>query len=145
MVRGIEGNEMSTPRASLKKQPASASRSGKNQRSILGFFQKQPSKPSPSSPTSTISAATLAKEVSTPNLSKIASTDNVPSLTPQPSSDPIHHSSPIQQERGTSSGRNKENGMNMSISSSHTAADHALPELAGITSISPSRKVCSII
>ena len=143
MVRGIEGNEMSTPRSSLKKQPASASRSAKNQKSILGFFQKQPSKPSAHSPTSTLSDTTLAKEASTLKLSKNPSANNLPSLTPQPSSDPVHPSSPIRQNGATSLGRNKENGTNMPKFSSYVATDCALPEVAGVASTSPSRKVPS--
>jgi hypothetical protein len=41
MVRGIEGNEMSTPRATKADNPPSSSQLEKNQRSILGFFQRK--------------------------------------------------------------------------------------------------------
>ncbi|KAL5392624.1 hypothetical protein PMIN06_006917 [Paraphaeosphaeria minitans] len=115
MVRGIEGNEMSTPRASSqKKQPASASQSAKNQKSILGFFQKK----STNSPTPTRDT----KGIATPTFSKTPSTTHAPSLTPQPSSDPAQPSSPIRQERLGDQGKNKEN------------------EVSGIAVSSPSRK-----
>ncbi|KAJ4358483.1 DNA mismatch repair protein msh6 [Didymosphaeria variabile] len=104
MVRGIEGNEMSTPKtSSQKKQPASGSQSIKNQKSILGFFQKKPT----NSPTPT---RETKQEINTPTLSKNLSA----SLTPQPSSDPVQPSSPIRQERGISQGKNKENGLHAS-------------------------------
>ncbi|KAF1973037.1 DNA mismatch repair protein Msh6 [Bimuria novae-zelandiae CBS 107.79] len=118
MVRGIEGNEMSTPRASQKKQPASASRSAKNQKSILGFFQKQ----STNSPTPTLSDTAAATESSTPKITKSAPKNSAPAFSPQPSSDPVQPSSPIRQERVVSLGKNKEN------------------EVAGVALSSPSRK-----
>lgn len=130
MVRGIEGNEMSTPRSSQKKQPASAPRSGKNQKSILGFFQKQ----STASPKSTPAETTPAKALSTLKISKLD--------TPQPSSDPAQPSSPIRQVQVAGSGKNKENGLRASTESSDTAADQSLPEVAGVAPSSPSRKVC---
>ncbi|KAF2691856.1 DNA mismatch repair protein Msh6 [Lentithecium fluviatile CBS 122367] len=119
MVRGIEGNEMSTPRpSSQKKQPASASQSAKGQKSILGFFQKK----STNSPSSAPSDATPAKKTATPSFSKKAFTTVNPALTPQPSSDPAVPSSPIRPEQDTRSGKNKEN------------------EVAGVALSSPSRK-----
>lgn len=129
MVRGIEGNEMSTPRPSQKKQPASVPRSGKNQKSILGFFQKQ----STASPKSTPTGTTPAKELPTLKDLKLE--------TPQPSSDPVQPSSPIRQEQVASSGKNKENGLKASTVYSDTAADHSLPEVEGVVPSSPSRKV----
>jgi hypothetical protein len=42
MARGIEGNEISTPRVpKLQKSASSASQSAKQQKSILGFFQRK--------------------------------------------------------------------------------------------------------
>lgn len=138
MVRGIEGNEMSTPRASQKKQPASASRSANNQKSILGFFQKKTT----DSPSPAPSDTTPARESSAPKFSKTLVTKSVPTLTPQPSSDPAQPSSPIQQERVANSGKNKENGSHASTASLNSVADNVLSEVAGLAS-SPSRKVAS--
>lgn len=42
MARGIEGNEIATPRVpKLQKSASSASQSAKQQKSILGFFQRK--------------------------------------------------------------------------------------------------------
>lgn len=125
---------MSTPRASSqKKQPASASQSAKNQKSILGFFQKK----STNSPTPTRDT----KGTPTPTLSKTPSATHVPSLTPQPSSDPAQPSSPIRQERVGNQGKNKENGLHASTASSDPQTDRVLSERTDIAVISPSRKV----
>ncbi|KAF2877020.1 DNA mismatch repair protein MutS [Massariosphaeria phaeospora] len=107
MARGIEGNEMSTPRpASQKKQPASGSQST-NQKSILGFFQKKPSNSSSPAP----SPSTPAKKTPVSSLSKKLLTKSSPvsRLTPIPSSDAPEPSSPIKEEQEASVGRNKEN------------------------------------
>jgi DNA mismatch repair protein MSH6 len=138
MVRGIEGNEMSTPRASSqKKQPASGSQSTKNQKSILGFFQKK----STNSPTPTRDTKST-QGTPTPTLSKAPSATHALSLTPQPSSDPAQPSSPIRQGRGTSQGKNKENGLHASATYPNPQTDRALPEITDIAVSSPSRKVC---
>ncbi|CAI6336012.1 unnamed protein product [Periconia digitata] len=115
MVRGIEGNEMSTPKSSSqkKKQPASGSQSMKGQKSILGFFQKK-STNSPSPAPSDSKTVKQQSPVST--LSKSFSKAHV-DLTPQPSSDPVLPSSPIKQEKDTASGKNKENGVGVAASS----------------------------
>ncbi|KAF2705002.1 DNA mismatch repair protein Msh6 [Pleomassaria siparia CBS 279.74] len=108
MARGIEGNEMSTPRASSqKKQPASGSQSNKNQKSILGFFQKRPT----NSPSPGPTAPTPAKKTPISTLSKKSFTRPAlkSALTPQPSSDVPEPSSPINEEPESSLGRNKEN------------------------------------
>ncbi|KAF2264382.1 DNA mismatch repair protein Msh6 [Lojkania enalia] len=92
MARGIEGNEMSTPRQSQKKQPASGSQPNKNQKSILGFFQKSTASPSP-----TPLSQTSAKKTPTSTLSKKSFTRPAPpsTLTPTPSSDAPEPSSPL--------------------------------------------------
>ncbi|OSS44482.1 hypothetical protein B5807_10778 [Epicoccum nigrum] len=120
MVRGVEGNEMSTPRPLQKKQPTSSSQSAKNQKSILGFFQKK----STNSPSPAPSQSTPAKQTPTSTFSKKSFTRPPPSLTPVPSSDAIEPSSPIRQEEEDTpvAGRNKEN------------------EVAGVALSSPSRK-----
>lgn len=135
MVRGIEGNEMSTPKtSSQKKQPPSGSQSTKNQKSILGFFQKK----STNSPTPT---RETPQETPTPKLSKTPSAVHAASLTPQPSSDPVQPSSPIRQSREISQGKNKENGLHTSRESSDSETDRALPEISGTATSSPPRKV----
>ena len=138
MVRGIEGNEMSTPRASSqKKQPPSGSQSGKNQKSILGFFQrKDADSPSPGPAT-----AASAKRTPTSSLAKKAFSR--PTLTPQPSSDAAIPSSPIRAVRDTSAGKNKENGPPSPASPPDAEANRVLSEVAGVLLNSPSRKVCS--
>jgi hypothetical protein len=143
MVRGIEGNEMSTPRSSSqKKQPASASQSSKSQKSILGFFQKKSTNsPSPAPP-----AATPVKKTPASSFSKKAFTKVGPALTPQPSSDPALPSSPIRQGQESGSGKNKENGLQSPVASTGAKANGVLLEVAGIAVSSPSRKVlCSPI
>ena len=100
MVRGIEGNEMSTPKPSSqkKKQPASGSQSTvKTQKSILGFFQKK----STNSPSPAPSDPATIKKTSVSALSKKSLGKPGPELTPQPSSDPVLPSSPIGQEKDT--------------------------------------------
>ncbi|CAN9148212.1 unnamed protein product [Alternaria alternata] len=107
MARGVEGNEMSTPRASQKKQPASASQSAKGQKSILGFFQKK----STNSPSPAPSDATPVNKTPTSRLAKKAFNDPPAAITPVPSSDAPDYSSPIKQEHELTigRGRNKEN------------------------------------
>jgi len=123
MVRGVEGNEMSTPKASQKKQPASASQSAKSQKSILGFFQKKPT----NSPTPATS--NTVPEIQTPNSTLTNKSFAKPrtALTPVPSSDAPDHSSPIKQERELTVGRNKENEVaGVAISSSSRKARKAV-------------------
>ena len=141
MVRGIEGNEMSTPRpSSQKKQPASASQSSKTQKSILGFFQKKPT----GSPNSAPSPVPSVKKTPTSSFSKKAFAKGGPSLTPQPSSDPALPSSPIRQQQDSRSGKNKENGLQSPVELSDAEANRVPLEVAGIAVSSPSRKVlCS--
>lgn len=141
MARGVEGNEMSTPRPSQKKQPPSGSQSAKNQKSILGFFQKK----STASPNSTLSQPTPKKQISTPTLSRQSFTRPPPSFTPVPSSDaPEPPSSPIQREEDTPVviERNKENGTISGIPTPGMQANCVPSEVVGVALSSPSRKVC---
>ncbi|KAH0144578.1 hypothetical protein KCU67_g13019, partial [Aureobasidium melanogenum] len=59
MARGIEGNEIVTPRVpKLQKSASSASQSGKQQKSILGFFQRKTAPASsPAAPNETAAAS----------------------------------------------------------------------------------------
>jgi DNA mismatch repair protein MSH6 len=122
MARGIEGNEISTPKPTLKKS-GSSSQSTKGQKSILGFFSKQA--PTPKSA-----------------FSQRIKTESAINSSPAPSSDAVAPSSP---ELGFhSSGKNKENGL-LSPSSSLepvvTAADGVVEGVNGVPMSSPSRKV----
>ncbi|KAK4545544.1 hypothetical protein LTR36_002894 [Oleoguttula mirabilis] len=109
MARGIEGNEIATPRATLKKTPSSQSaKSGPKQQSIAGFFAKRP--------TAGPSSVTPAKRASDTNGATIASQTPRSSadLTPAPSSGVLANSSPqtapgASQQRSVTGGRNKEN------------------------------------
>ena len=139
MARGVEGNEMSTPRASQKKQPASASQSAKGQKSILGFFQKK----STNSPSPAPSDATPVNKTPTSRLAKKAFNDPPAAITPVPSSDAPDYSSPIKQEHELTirRGRNKENGVLLHVLKSDSTTDSVLPEPADVTPSSPTRKV----
>ena len=97
---------MSTPRASQKKQPASASQSAKGQKSILGFFQKK----STNSPSPAPSDATPTQKTTKSTIANKSFTKSAAAITPIPSSDAPDYSSPIKQERELTVGRNKENG-----------------------------------
>jgi DNA mismatch repair protein MSH6 len=59
MARGIEGNEIATPRVpKLQKSASSASQPAKQQKSILGFFQRKTAPASsPVAPSDTAAAA----------------------------------------------------------------------------------------
>lgn len=142
MVRGVEGNEMSTPRPSQRKQPPSGSQSAKNQKSILGFFQKK----STNSPSPAPSQPTPVKQTPTPTLSKNSFSRPPPSITPVPSSDAPEPSSPTRQEEEdtpVAAGRNKENGLPLHVFTPGTETDRVASEVAGVALSSPSRKVCS--
>ncbi|RII23154.1 hypothetical protein CUC08_Gglean011976 [Alternaria sp. MG1] len=138
MARGVEGNEMSTPRASQKKQPASASQSAKGQKSILGFFQKK----STNSPSPAPSDATPVNKTPTSRLAKKAFNDPPAAITPVPSSDAPDYSSPIKQEHELTirRGRNKENGVLLYVLKLYSGTDSILPEPADVTPSSPTRK-----
>ncbi|KAK3675270.1 DNA mismatch repair protein msh6 [Recurvomyces mirabilis] len=116
MVRGIEGNEMATPRTSLKKATSSQSSKGPKQQSIAGFFAKRPAGQS--------NATTPAKRDITGVVKPPRSSAD---LTPAPSSGIAASSSPPAapgpSQSSLGDGRNKEN------------------ETPGTSFSSPSRKV----
>ena len=106
MARGIEGNEIATPRTAPKKTGGSTQKSGGKQQSIAGFFKRTPG-PAPSS---------LAAQVKAPSFNTVlkeqeSSTNStpVPSSLPAPSSSP-HPALDSSQPESASNGRNKENG-----------------------------------
>ncbi|KAK3067161.1 DNA mismatch repair protein msh6, partial [Teratosphaeriaceae sp. CCFEE 6253] len=107
MARGIEGNEIATPRPPPKKTGSSSQSTGPKQSSIAGFFQKRPGA-APSS----ITPAKRAPGAVLPSVSKAprSSAD----ITPAPSSAVAASSSPPaapgpSQETTASIGKNKEN------------------------------------
>lgn len=123
MARGIEGNEISTPKPpTLKKSASSSQSTSKGQKSILGFFSKQA--PTPKSA-----------------FSDRIKTDVASEYTPAPSSDALAPSSPVSAFH--SSGKNKENGLpsQWSLMEPVAAADGVVEELNGIPTSSPSRMV----
>jgi len=87
MARGIEGNEISTPKPTLKKS-SSSSKPDTKQRSIASFFQKVPNSKPLAAPSSS------SQHASTP-------------LTPAASSEAV--SSPISAQTFVERGKNKEN------------------------------------
>jgi DNA mismatch repair protein MSH6 len=120
MARGIEGNEVSTPKPTLKKTPSasqSKNKSSQGQRSILGFFSKQGATPNP---------VLKAKESGS-------------QLTPDPSSDAAAPSSPL--DAVAEPGRNKENGLPSPSSSSEALKGRGADGVAEVLPGSPSRKV----
>ncbi|KAF2501654.1 DNA mismatch repair protein Msh6 [Lophium mytilinum] len=125
MVRGVEGNEMSTPKPPKLKKATSGSQSVKNQKSILGFFQKKTDTGSSPAPASSPPDPTPIKK-ETPSFSSKKNLSvrrtAAAALTPAPSSDPPEPSSPVYIEAEAGKGKNKEN------------------ELAGVASSSPIRK-----
>lgn len=130
MARGIEGNEMATPKsASLKK--SNSIKTDKSQRSILGFFQKK------SAATPSTGSAVKA-ELST------ATPQRPLDFTPAPSSDAIQPSSPLgnvtmKREKDE---KNKENGLPSPMSATEVGADKdILKEGVDKAFSSPSRKV----
>jgi DNA mismatch repair protein MSH6 len=127
MARGVEGNEVATPKPKATLKKASSSQSNKGQRSILGFFSKQ--------------GSATPKPAFTPKPETTLS-----QLTPAPSSDAIGPpSSPVETAVPSKSGdgKNKENGLPSPLSSSQplSGADGAVEELNGTTISSPTRKV----
>ncbi|QDS68554.1 hypothetical protein FKW77_000039 [Venturia effusa] len=86
MARGIDGNEIVTPKPpTLRKSGSSSQSTSKGQKSILGFFNKKSSSAAPNSA-----------------FSNRTRTESITESTPAPSSDAIAPSSP-------SYGKNKEN------------------------------------
>ena len=124
MARGIEGNEISTS----KKKSTPAPASNKSQKTLLGFFQRQP----------TQSSSPSVAGFQTPAPVK----HNTASLTPAPSSSPKTWSSPIRSAPSKDVSRGgEENGLLPSPASSSPHADTRQGvERPG--SLTPSRKVC---
>ncbi|GAB7338246.1 hypothetical protein MBLNU457_4576t1 [Dothideomycetes sp. NU457] len=99
MVRGIEGNEMSTPKSKTKPTP---SQSSKNQKTLLGFFQKK------AAPSPTPASITKPK----------VSDATIP--TPTSSIGPVEVSSPpatVTELKPVRTSGNKENGLPSPVTS----------------------------
>jgi len=126
MARGIEGNEVSTPKPAAKKTVAS-SKSEKGQRSIVSFFQRAANS-TPTAPSS--SARQSSKHVASP-------------LTPAPSSDAVGPSSPEHSPRLVDRSKNKENGLPSPVTPAEDVrgADRIPEGVDGKLDSSPSRKV----
>lgn len=119
MARGIEGNEIATPRTAPKKTGGSTQKSGSKQQSIAGFFRRTPGPAPPS----------IAVQPKVPSfntaLEKLESSENA---TPIPSSLPAPSSSPYptldsSQSGPVTTGRNKENGKSSSGCVNGSVAD----------------------
>ncbi|KAF2140821.1 uncharacterized protein K452DRAFT_327169 [Aplosporella prunicola CBS 121167] len=124
MARGIEGNEMSTPKpAKLKKQASTSSQPKSTQKSILGFFQKKADASSPKPDTALKSSPTPA-----PATRETRRKSDASALPPVPGSDALMSSSPV--FSGDEQGKEKENGFADGL--------QELPSFAAATS--PSRK-----
>jgi len=110
MARGIEGNEIATPRTAPKKTGGSTQKSGAKQQSIAGFFKRTPG-PAPSS---------LGSQGKAPSFNTaLKEQESSTNTTPVPSSLPAQSSSPHRaldssQPEPANTGRNKENGENRS-------------------------------
>ncbi|KAK5008558.1 DNA mismatch repair protein msh6, partial [Cryomyces antarcticus] len=134
MARGIEGNEIATPRPPAKLQKATSSQSN-GQKSILGFFSKKAgSVPSPTITSTTTGTRTLTK-------ASTASRSNA-GLTPAPSSDPVELSSqPSESDLVVGKRTNKKNGLPSPVTSVRGGADGLRhKEVPGVAFSSPSRR-----
>jgi len=107
MARGIEGNEITTPRATLKKQNSSqSSKSGPKQQSIAGFFQRRTGPAS-----STVTPAKRASNASEPVDASRAKADLTPGgSTAVPASSSPRTAPGASQQSSVVDGRDKENG-----------------------------------
>lgn len=151
MARGIEGNEISTPKPLSIQKSSSSSQSNpvKNQKTLLGFFQKKGGlPPSPTSNVHGLSNDSL-ESMPTPTGKKL-SRDHKPvstaSFTPAPSSDAVEILSSQSSVTGLPpEGRNKENGLPSPITPANGGATNGLlkEELKEVGLSSPSRKVRS--
>ncbi|KAK8195973.1 DNA mismatch repair protein msh6 [Zalaria obscura] len=136
MARGIEGNEIATPKPpKLQKTTSSASQSGKQQQTLFGFFQKK------SGPASSPSAP--PKPSVPPNVS--SKTSAIPkssaSITPAPSSQPgVASSPPVSSQESSVRGKNKENGLLSPLASEVGIGADGLQEGPELALSSPSRK-----
>lgn len=91
MARGVEGNEISTKRPPTLKSSTSSQSATKNQKTLLGFFQKQSGQPPNTNGNSNSSSASLSKGTVTRSPD---SQRGKLSLTPAPSSDAAGPPSP---------------------------------------------------
>lgn len=142
MARGIEGNEVATPRAAPKLQKIGSSGTSKQpdpkQRSIQGFFQKK------AGPAPTPAATVPSKRPASVN--EATAPRSSADLAPAPSSNAPASSSPpmlrASQESSILGGRNKENGQCPAIAVDSCAeADAAdFKETPDTSFSSPSRK-----
>lgn len=155
MVRGLEGNEMSTPRPSSAKQTSqSQAKVNSAQKSILGFFQRKSESPAlpkaaPLQPLTGKKADKLEIRQRRTNTSK----NDFSGITPAPSSDGLDPlSSPVRSHDALPSsigsiveqekGKNKENGLPSPVTPGGSAADVVSKEVQGVVdSLSPARKV----
>jgi len=114
MARGIEGNEISTPRPPTLKKTPSSSQSTQKQKSILGFFQKKASDGTGvATPVATKASPSIAANgtMKKPGLSftRVSALPRA-NLTPAPSSDAVGPSSPVyDDEDDVVNGGDKEN------------------------------------
>lgn len=142
MARGVEGNQLSTPRPSASKKQAPSSQSNKSQKSILGFFQRKPDTGSSPITESSPLAASPASTIQAPISKKIlAGYDSSAALMPAPSSDAPEPSSPVYSESDDGKGKNKENGLLSLVTPAGVGANSVLLEVAGVSMSSPIRKV----
>ena len=101
MARGIEGNEIATPRPAPKKTGSSSQKPGPKQQTLAGFFKRTP-------------GTTPAKRPTPDDATPTAPRSNA-DITPATSSLPPASSSPqsrpgASQQSSVIDGRNKENG-----------------------------------
>ncbi|KAK3076463.1 hypothetical protein LTS18_012934 [Coniosporium uncinatum] len=134
MARGIEGNEISTPKPppTLKSKTSSQSDKNKGQKSILGFFGKKPD--ADRTPTTTTNGST--KSTFTKSTPSLRTSNSNP--TPAPSSDVPDPPSSIVGSSQETSGKNKENGLPTPTTPASAHADGVRKEAPDKSS--PSRK-----
>ena len=134
MARGIEGNEMSTPKATPDSAKPRSSSAKSNQKSLLGFFAKQAQPQSTTAPTS---------KKSNPPENRATPLE----LTPAPSSNSPEISSPTLPSRTKSNGVSKakvndRHGLPLPTSPTSSAIATDAPTVTS----SPPRKVrCSAV
>ncbi|KAL9095870.1 MAG: hypothetical protein Q9165_001867 [Trypethelium subeluteriae] len=145
MARGIEGNEVSTPRPPALKKSTSSSQPEKNQKTLLGFFQKTGSQtPSAASQSSIASSKLPADATKAKAKKKRVPAGSNANLTPAPSSDAPEASSqettlPHHDKETTAD--NQDNGLPSPITPADAKADvNPSKGKPGSSFYSPSRK-----
>ena len=145
MARGVEGNEISTPRPPTLKKSTSSSQPEKNQKTLLGFFQKSSQTPSAASQASENSSQTATELPKSKAKKTRVPTGSSVSLTPAPSSDAPEASSPettLQHRDRKEPKEDQENGLPSPITPADEKADVIPSKGRGVSSFySPSRKV----